>query len=149
MAAPARSMTTASTMQAKRIATTISRISGRGRVDVAAVLLALSVGCGSPGTPPMHDHRPRHGGVVTMAGDVHIEAVARLDGLVRIYLTDLRRNPIAPGDVTASATLSLADGRVALPLVPAEDALEARGPELRAGDLPLRVDVRRGGHDAV
>jgi putative pyrroloquinoline-quinone binding quinoprotein len=113
------------------------------------VLVALCVGCGSPGAPSMHDHRPRHGGVVTMAGDLHIEAVARLDGLVRIYLTDLRRNPIAPGDVNASATLSLADGRVALPLVPADDALEARGPELRAGDLPLRVDVRRGGRDAV
>src|SRR5262249_42546327 len=39
--------------------------------------------------------------------------------------------------------------RVALPLVPAADALEARGPELRAGDLPLRVDVRRGERDAI
>ena len=113
------------------------------------MLVALSVGCGSPGAPSMHDHRPRHGGVVTMAGDLHIEAVARLDGLVRVYLSDIRRNPIAPGDVTASATLSLADGRVALPLVPADDALEARGPELRAGDLPLRVAVRRGERDAV
>lgn len=84
-----------------------------------------------------------------MAGDLHVEAVANLDGRVRVYLTDLRRNPIALDGVTATATLSLADGRVALPLAPADDALEARGPELRAGDVPLRVDVQRGGRDAV
>jgi hypothetical protein len=114
------------------------------------VLVALCVGCGSPGAPPtMHDHRPRHGGVVTMAGDLHVEAVAQLDGRIRVYLTDLRRSPIALDGVTASATLSLADGRVALPLAPVDDALEARGPELRAGDVPLRVDVRRDGRDAV
>ena len=113
------------------------------------MLVAICVGCGAPGAPQMHDHRPRHGGVVTMAGDLHVEAVAQLDGRIRVYLTDLRRSPIALDGVTASATLALPDGRVALPLAPVADALEARGPELRAGDVPLRVNVRRDGRDAV
>ena len=113
------------------------------------MLVAICVGCGAPGAPQMHDHRPRHGGVVTMAGDLHVEAVAQLDGRIRVYLTDLRRSPIALDGVTASATLALPDGRVALPLAPVADALEARAPELRAGDVPLRVDVRRDGRDAV
>ena len=66
-------------------------------------LLLLSVlGCAAPDEPPppepvrMHDHTPKHGGAVSMAGGVHFEVVADPDGRVRVYVSDRRRRPLAP-----------------------------------------------------
>src|SRR5215470_15282568 len=37
---------------------------------------------------PMHDHAPRHGGLVAMVGAVHLETLATADGRVRVWVTD-------------------------------------------------------------
>jgi WD40 repeat protein len=87
----------------------------------------------------MHDHTPRHGGVVSMAGGVHFEVVAQPDGRVRVYLTDRRRRPLAPEG--ASGAVVLADDGARLPLVAVEDRLEAQGPALPVGDVRIRLDL--------
>ncbi|HEY8515342.1 MAG TPA: hypothetical protein VIS07_07505 [Candidatus Binatia bacterium] len=88
----------------------------------------------------VHDHEPRHGGVVGMSGDRHIEAVARRDGVLRFYLTDFGRAPLPLDGVRGTATVRTEDGgtKETLELVPRDGALEARGAPL-AGDM---VDVR-------
>jgi len=121
-----------------------------GTVRMLGWLLLLSVfGCAAPDEPPpaeparMHDHTPRHGGVVSMAGGVHVELVARPDGHVRVYLTDRRRRPLAPESASGSVVLS--DDGLRLPLVPAEGRLEARGPGLPVGDVRMRLDLVHDG----
>src|SRR6185503_2922543 len=117
-----------------------------GTVRTLGWLLLLSLlGCAAPDEPPpkepvrMHDHTPRHGGVVSMAGGVHVEVVAQPDGLVRVYLTDRRRRPLSPASASGSVVLS--DDGPRLPLEPAEGRLEARGPRLPVGDVRIRVDL--------
>ena len=46
------------------------------------------------GNPGLHDHTPHHGGIVAMAGMLHLEAKASPDGLVQLYLTDVWRRPL-------------------------------------------------------
>jgi hypothetical protein len=123
----------------------------------AASLLALVVGgvlgCGAPADQPtdapeavaLHDHGARHGGVVAMAGDLHVEAVALPDGRVRIYPSDVRRRPLPAAEVTGSVTVRLADGARTLPLVAAGDRLEASGPPLPDDDVLLHLALLRDG----
>ena len=80
-----------------------------------------------------------------MAGDLHVEALAHADGLVRVYLTDLHRRPLPLAGVTATATLDLRDGKVVLPLSAGDEALEARAAPLAIGDLPMEIDLERDG----
>ncbi|MBK8254616.1 MAG: hypothetical protein IPK82_18350 [Polyangiaceae bacterium] len=51
--------------------------------------------------PAAHaDHEPRHGGVVTMAGDVHVEIVVTSRGAVHLYVSDAVRTAIAPAEAS-------------------------------------------------
>src|SRR5262249_13975153 len=90
----------------------------------------------------MHDHDPRHGGVVSMVGMLHLEAVA-VDGAIRVYLTDVRRQPVAPTKVTGTVTIHLPHGPRTLPLVVAGEGLEARDVPRAGGEL--RAHVRLSG----
>jgi anaphase-promoting complex subunit 4 len=80
-----------------------------------------------------------------MAGDLHVETVAYTDGRVRVYLTDLRRADVAPAGVEGSVTLSLAGGRVVVPLTPSDGHLEAHTREIPAGELAVEVRLVRAG----
>lgn len=54
---------------------------------------------------PHQDHEARHGGVLTMEGDGHVEIVVSPEGAVDLYASDGFRQPLAPKDVTGSVTL--------------------------------------------
>jgi hypothetical protein len=74
------------------------------------------------------DHEPRHGGVVTMWGDVHPEIVVEPSGRVRVYLSDAMRNEADVFEVTGEMVRQGPDGgmtRVALRPVAAMNALMA------------------------
>lgn len=102
----------------------------------------------APTAPTAHaDHDPRHGGQLGMQGDVHVELVARPDGLHRVYLSDALRVPIAPGSATdASLRFAPSSGGAAVesPLradaalgaLVATTALPTSG-----GDVTVRVNV--------
>jgi hypothetical protein len=92
--------------------------------------------------PGLHDHTPHHGGVVAMAGMIHLEARATRDGRVQVWLTDLWRRPLALDGVTGTVTLQLPGERQRLDLTRGSEALEATGPALTVDELYARVEVR-------
>lgn len=100
-----------------------------------------------PPAPAAHDHTPHHGGVVGMAGDLHLEARAAADGTLAVFLTDLWRRPLAPARATGTVTLALPGGQRRLDLRPGGEALEAAGPPLDVPEVEasvaLAVDGRR------
>ena len=102
--------------------------------------VGLSAGRARPG---LHDHTPHHGGVVAMAGTQHLEALARPDGTIRVYLTDLWRRPVSVAEVTARVTLELRDGKRVLPLAAGSEALEAKGPPLAGREVRAHVLVEQ------
>src|SRR5213594_1065931 len=114
----------------------------RLRVDSTCTPTTTSTLASGPG---VHDHTPHHGGVVGMAGDLHLEALAAPDGRVRVYLTDFWRRPLAPTSATGTVTLELADGDRALPLAVAGDALEGSGPALDGADVTAHFALSVGG----
>ena len=69
------------------------------------------------GRPGFHDHTPHHGGVVTMVGLRHLEAVAVPDGRVRVYVSDVWRRPVALDGWSGTVTLDLPDGKHTVPFV--------------------------------
>lgn len=119
--------------------------------------IVVVLGCGGPAEPPtgdgpgpaMHDHGPHHGGVVAMAGALHLEAVALPDGSIRIYPTDLRRQPIPPTEVTGSVSLDVAGGTRTLELVPAGQRLEAKGPPFGTGEVVLHLSLRHAERETM
>ena len=80
-----------------------------------------------------------------MVGDLHVETVVTPAGRVRVYLSDLRRQPLPVDDVTGSVTLQLAEGKQTLSLTPADDALVAHGAPLAADAVGVRVALVRDG----
>jgi hypothetical protein len=96
---------------------------------------------------PEHDHGARHeGGGVTMVGERHLEAVAYTSGEVRIYLSDVFRQPLKVTGYRGTVELHASGGspRTA-PLEPAAgDAfLRAMFPPLgRAVEITVRLPMR-------
>lgn len=95
----------------------------------------------------VHDHAPRHGGVVGMSGTRHVEIVLA-QGVVRVYLSDLHRVPLALHAVSGTVTLRDA----AAPQTPRTvklarhgDTLEAPLPKLEGATVDARVDLTTTG----
>ena len=90
---------------------------GSGAPPPASAPMPMQGMPGMPGMPghshpggdataqPHQDHDGRHGGVLTMEGDGHVEIVVSPEGAVDFYASDAVRQPIAPKDVTGSVTL--------------------------------------------
>src|SRR5262249_11817282 len=75
-----------------------------------------------PSSQPHADHDPRHGGVVTMVGDHHIEIVVRRDGTILLYPTDAVRRPIAPRDVQGAVRIERPAHKKPVPVTPPQAA---------------------------
>jgi len=58
-------------------------------------------------TVPHMDHSPRHGGLVLMKGDTHLEVVLDADGNCRAYFTDAVRMEL-PASFASEVTVGLA-----------------------------------------
>jgi len=101
------------------------------------------VGTASAPRPGIHDHTPHHGGVVTMVGMRHLEAVATPAGRIRVYLTDVWRRPLPLDDVAGTVTLDLPDGRPVVALAAHGDALEAAVPSGATRELRAHVRLTR------
>ncbi len=97
----------------------------------------------------IHDHTPHHGGVVTMVGLLHVEAVAAPSGQVRIYLSDVWRQPLPAASATGEVTLDLPDGRRSFALAANGDALEAAGPRPAGSTVRAQVRLERTGNPPV
>jgi hypothetical protein len=111
----------------------------RGRLVVvaqAASALPTSVQSPPPAPKAHADHDPRHGGVLTMEGDYHVEIVVGDDGNVDLYVSDAVRAEIAPSMIQGTLTLE-SPGKKAekqvLMLTPnaAKRSLSTKGPPPR------------------
>lgn len=110
------------------------------------------------------DHGARHGGVVTMEGDNHVEIVVAADGAIDLYLTDAVRKSIPLKDVSGSITIESVEKKEKQTLALAEDAakgsLSAKGPapkekaeytwnlKVRGAPLMMTLRVPPGGTSA-
>lgn len=94
----------------------------------------------------MHDHTPRHGGVVGMSGTRHVEVVLTAR-VIRVYLSDLHRVPLSLDGVSGTATLRDAASPQTprtVKLVRQGSALEAPLPRLDGPNVEARVDLATG-----
>ena len=95
---------------------------------------------------PHQDHAARHGGVLTMEGDGHVEIVVSPEGAVDLYASDGVRQPIAPKDVTGSVTLVSKGKKEKQTLKLTEDAgkgsLSAKGPAPDDTEYTWNLQVR-------
>ncbi|HJQ85336.1 MAG TPA: copper-binding protein, partial [Candidatus Binatia bacterium] len=108
--------------------------------DLVLVRL-VPAGVATGGRPGIHDHTPHHGGVVTMLGMRHVEAVAEPGGRVRVYLTDVWRRPLPLANVGGTATLELPAGPQTLRLETRDGVLEASGPPLAGRNVRAHVQL--------
>jgi uncharacterized membrane protein YphA (DoxX/SURF4 family) len=121
------------------------------------------VGAPLPGNAPHADHAPRHGGVVMMSGDVHIEMVVGPSGSVFLYPSDATRTPISPTEAQGTIRIDRPGSRAILPLRPdpASGALTVAGPppkaaadytyslQIRRAPITMTLTVPAGGTDAL
>jgi hypothetical protein len=116
----------------------------------ALVLVGLApIGLSTGVTPHTDDHRPQHGGVVSVLGSVHVEVVASPDGRVRVHLTDLWRRPLAVAGTTGTVRLDLPDGPRTLAFAEAGEALEARTDPFTTESAVAKVVLARQGGEAL
>jgi uncharacterized membrane protein YphA (DoxX/SURF4 family) len=82
-----------------------------------------------PAPAPHSDHAPRHGGLVTMSGDLHVELVVTSRGAIHLYFSDAARAPIAPTEASGSVRVERPGLAQTLALLPeAQGSLFATGP---------------------
>jgi len=110
--------------------------------DTLELTRATLIAAGNPG---LHDHTPHHGGIVAMAGMIHLEALAARDGTITLYLTDLWRRPLPLDDVSGTVTIDVADGPRTVALAHDGDLLAAMTPLPPAPSVNVRFDLRRAG----
>ena len=84
--------------------------------------------------PKAHtDHDGRHGGVLTMEGDYHVEIVVSADGSIDLFVSDAIRGAIPPSDLKGSIAIEggqATKSKTVLTLAPgaAKGAVSAKGP---------------------
>jgi WD40 repeat protein/Cu/Ag efflux protein CusF len=112
----------------------------------ALMLIGLApIGMATGTTPGTHDHRPLHGGVVSMLGLIHVEVAATPDGRVRAYLTDLWRRPLPVTGTSGTVRLNLPDGPRTLTFGDVGEALEARTSGFTSDSALANVKLTRQG----
>ncbi|MGH7790608.1 MAG: WD40 repeat domain-containing protein, partial [Candidatus Binatia bacterium] len=119
---------------------------GRVRFELhqrGAELLVTEADGLAEGNPGIHDHTPHHGGVVSMQGMIHLEAIAQADGRLRLYLTDLWRRPLPLDAVQGTATIDVPAGKRVVALARGPSALEANGPPLTQASVDVAFNLLR------
>jgi hypothetical protein len=93
------------------------------------------------------DHRPHHGGVVLMNGDVHFELVMDPRGRHAIYFTDEMREPIPPARIDGASLDIARRGAYTehVELAPSGDHFVATGRWLLGSELSVRLGYASGG----
>jgi WD40 repeat protein len=121
-------------------------------------LVASAVGCGDrtgPAPSPVaaaspsragpvasgHEHAPRHGGAVGVAGDLYLEAVLEPQGVLRVYLTDAAGAAVPLDGVQATVHVASPEDDVGLPLRAAGGSLVARGAPFAADRVDARFEL--------
>ena len=121
------------------------------------------IGAAPASDKPHADHLPRHGGVVMMSGDLHVEMVVSPSGGVLLYLSDATRAPIPPSEASGTIRIERPGSKSALPLRSdaAAGALTVAGPPpklaadytyalvVRRAPLSMTLTVPPGGTDAL
>jgi hypothetical protein len=112
-------------------------------VATAAGALTIAAPARAVDEELVHDHAPRHGGVVGMAGTRHVEIVLGSD-VVRVYLSDLHRVPLSLDGVSGTVTLRDAatpQAARAVALSRRAGALEGPMPALTGPTVDARVEA--------
>ncbi len=124
-----------------------TRVRFQLRRDGDALLLVgiTPLGAATGASAGTHDHRPQHGGVVSMLGMIHVEVTATPDGRVRAWLTDIWRRPLPIGDTHGTVRLSLPDGPRTLTFGDVGEALEARTTPFTSDSALANVSLVRQG----
>ena len=92
----------------------------------------------------LHDQTPRHGGVVALAGALHVEAAATPNGEIRFWLTDEARAEMPLAGASGSVQIELPGGaRRTLQLAARAGALVAAGPPLDGDEVRVQLELRR------
>jgi hypothetical protein len=55
---------------------------------------------------PHSDHKPRHGGIVLMNGDLHFEVVMKRSGDYEVYFSNAMRDPL-PASIASDVTITV------------------------------------------
>jgi WD40 repeat protein len=118
---------------------------GVARAGDVLVAVRVAVEGPSPAVAGLHDHGPRHGGVVSALGPIHAEIVPSPDGRIRVYLSDLHRSAVPLEGTTGTITLALPAGDRVLTLAVGGDALEATGAPSATEPVPATVELVRDG----
>lgn len=95
---------------------------------------------------PHADHAPRHGGVVMMSGDLHVELCVSPSGGVFLYPSDAVRAPIPPGEAQGTIRIERPGSKTTLQLRAdaASGALTVAGPPPKtAADYSYSLQIRR------
>jgi hypothetical protein len=89
---------------------------------------------------PHADHAPRHGGVLLMNGDVHLEIVLGADGRHEVWFSDDVRAPLAATVAAKRVTITVGGDRVDLSPSPDGDRWVGSGRAL--ADYPAGAVAR-------
>lgn len=96
----------------------MAMLHGRIVVGSGTVAPGSTAATAPPSAKPHADHSPRHDGIVTMEGDLHVEVVVAADGAVDLYVSDSVRQPISPAEVTGTLEIDRGKaGKQVLPLI--------------------------------
>ncbi|MDE3153831.1 MAG: hypothetical protein KGN76_01960 [Acidobacteriota bacterium] len=88
-------------------------LAGCGRPPAAAPLGAQNGAAGASASSPMAmpmmphaDHRPRHGGIVLMNGDLHFEVVMPRTAHYQVYFSNAVRDPL-PASIASDVIITV------------------------------------------
>src|SRR5258706_10135410 len=84
---------------------------------------------------PAHtDHRPRHGGLVLMNGDLHFEVILTKEGRHRVYFSDAVRADL-PASIVSELTITITQHQQVSETLNAR--IDADGQSCRAAGKPV------------
>ena len=132
------------------------------RTQTAATPAAPHEHAAHRSSPEAHaDHSARHGGVVTMEGDNHVEIVVGPDGAIDLFVSDAVRTPIPPADVSGTLSIGAVGDKAAKQMLTLaadpKGSLSAKGPppeqkadytwslKVRGTSMSMTITVPPGG----